>query len=216
MIAEEKMFRYREDLKYIVLDTETESLNLHLSRCWEIAWLVIENGKIVKEYQKFPFIHDLAVSKGAAQITRFNYNDWKAKSEDPKKVYELLASYLYNPEYLVVAQNGLFFDVYQIANFQRYLGEKIDYSYINRVYDTLALGRANLLGAKFPDSKGEITPWMYRFCGFFQKGLKASLGALCKQFDIVYDDTKVHEGLKDVFLTHEVFKKLYWQLEVWN
>jgi DNA polymerase III epsilon subunit-like protein len=117
---------------------------------------------------------------------------------------------------LIVGQNLLFFDVYQVANFQRYLGEKIDYSYINRVYDTLALGRANLLGVKFPDGGDEITPWMYRFCGFFQKGLKASLGALCKQFDIVYDDTKVHEGLKDVLLTDEVFKKLYWQLEVWN
>jgi len=217
MIAEEKMFRYRQetDLKYIVLDTETESLNNYLSRPWEISFIVVENKKIVGQYQKFPFIHDLNVSKGAAQATRFDYKIWESKSEDANKVNDLLLSYLYNPEYYIITQNGMFFDIYQLANFQKYLGKKLDLSIISRFYDTLALGRAHILGAKFPEKREDITAWMYRFCGYYQKGLKASLGALCKLFDIPYDPLTAHAGDYDILKTDEVFRRLYWSLEVW-
>ena len=56
---------------------------------------------------------------------------------------------------------------------------------------------------------------MYRCAGFYQKGLKANLGALCKRFDIHYDPMTAHAGDYDIIKTDEVFRKLYWNLEVW-
>lgn len=210
------LFRYRQnqDLKYIVIDTETESLNLHYSRPWEISWIVVDKDRIVEEYQCFPFIHDLNVSKGAAETTRFNYDQWKKKTKDPEKILKILESYLYDENYYVVGMNYLKFDAYQVANFQRYLGKKPDFSYITRVYDTLSLGRAMKLGMAFPAEREQVPYWMYQMAMFYQKGLRANLRTLCHDLGLSYDADKHHEGLWDVFKTKEIFKELYFKLEV--
>jgi len=42
------LLRFNKKQKYIVFDTETESLALALTRPWQLSWLVYEDGKIVK------------------------------------------------------------------------------------------------------------------------------------------------------------------------
>mgnify|MGYP001611259665 CR=1 FL=1 len=219
MPLDEELFRFRQDslvnpLKYITVDVESESVNLAYSRPWQLSFIVIENNQIKLEVNKYIKIHDLNISEGAKKVTRFNNKEYQEGAEDPKIVYDLLASYLYNPDYYVVGQNFIFFDLYQIKNLQKYLGEKEDFSYLNRVYDTLPLGRAYQLNIKFPTKKEEILPWQYRFSSYRQKGLKASLEALSKLFDINYDHNMAHSALYDVKLTKEVFKNLYFKLEV--
>lgn len=219
MVLDEELFRFRQDslvkpLKYLIVDVETESVNLAYSRPWQLSFIVIENNKIKLEVNKYIKIHDLNVSEGAKKVTRFNNKEYQEKAEDPKVVYDLLASYLYNPDYYIVGQNFIFFDLYQIKNLQKYLGEKEDFSYLNRVYDTLPLGRAYQLNVKFPTKKEDILPWQYRFSSYRQKGLKASLESLCKLFKIEYNSNLAHSASYDVCLTKEVFKKLYFSLEV--
>ncbi len=204
-----QLLRFKNNLKYIVLDVESESLNLASSRPWEISWLVVENNRVIFEYQKFPFIHDLNVSKGAAEVTGFNYETYKRRSEDANEVYTLLKRYLYDEEYLIVGLNLLFFDIYQIKNFQLYLREKPDYSYVKRIYDCLALGRAFKTTTRFPSEKSQILPFMYRMCGLRKKGLKANLAQLSKDFDIKeFSEDHHHEGLFDVKITNSIFQKL--------
>ncbi len=212
----ENLFRFREktDLKYIVWDVESESLSPFLSRPWEISWIVVENGQITERHQKFPFIHDLKVSDGAAKVTRFNYKDYKAKSEPAIDVYNLFAKYLYNPEYYAVGQNVLNFDTYQWATFCRYVGKPVDYSFVPRIYDTRSLGFAFNTQNTFPHAKGDITPWMYRMCSIKQKGIKASNKSMAAQFDIPYSEFDAHIGLKDCEISDGIFRALYRKMDI--
>lgn len=213
-------FRFREKnkenpLKYVVVDCETENVNAYFNRPWQISWIVVENGQIIEEYDKFPFIHDLNVSKGAVAVTNFNYSIYHSKAEDAKGVYELLKKYLYNKDYLIIGQNYLFFDLYVIRNFERYLNICGDYDYLSRIYDTLALGRALNMGLKFPQTKEDFLFWQYKLCGNRQKGLKASVESMSKQFNLPYSFELAHDGLWDVKQTDLIFRKLYNSLEVW-
>lgn len=202
------------NIKYILFDFETESLSLLKSRPWEIAWIVVENGKIVEEYQKFPFIHDLRVSKDAARVTGFDYKTYKSKSEPAIDVYNLFSKYLYDEDYYLVGQNILFFDAYQWKNFQEYCGKKVDYSFINRIIDTKCLGKAFQLNIEFPKNQKEITPWMYKMGAIKKKGLRASNEFLAKLFDIPYIDA--HIGINDAKISNEIFKKLAYKLHIFG
>ena len=219
MVLDEELFRFRQDsltkpLKYVVVDAETESVSLGFSRPWQLSFIVIENNQIKLEVNKYIKIHDLNISEGAKKVTRFNNKEYQEKAEDPKVVYDLLASYLYNPDYYVVGQNFIFFDLYQIRNLQRYLGEKEDFSYLNRVYDTLPLGRAYQLNIKFPTKKKKYYLGSIVFHLIDKKGLKASLEFLSKLFNIEYDSNLAHSANYDIFLTKEIFRNLYFKLEV--
>ena len=46
------LLRFKKDLKYIVFDFETEGLNLRYSRPWQLGFVVVEAGKITKEYNR--------------------------------------------------------------------------------------------------------------------------------------------------------------------
>lgn len=224
---QENLFRFRrtKNLRYISLDCETESLSLTHSRPWSISWIVVENNKIVKEFNKFPLIKDLKVSDGAAAVTGFDINEYKNKSIDPYLVYQELEPYLYSGEYFIIGQNILNFDILQLRNFFDYL-IKVEkrkdiinnYSYLNRVYDNLALGRALNLGIQFPLIKEEILSWQYKLCNYRQKGLKASLESLSKQFGLNYDTSSFghHSAIWDVKQTDLIFRELCNKLEVWG
>ncbi len=201
---------------YVVIDTETESLNLITSRPWQVSWLVVEGKRIVKTFDKFPWWEDLKISEGAAKVTRFNFDAYKKKAEPAKDIYELLGSYLFNEDYLVVGQNLIPFDSYQIKNWQLGIGKTRDFSYLNRTYDTLALARSYKKGFKPPQNltSVNILAWQYKMLSFYEKTLKCSLGVLCKDFSIDYDSTVAHDGLYDIFKTKEVFEKLIWGLEI--
>lgn len=214
MPQDKELFRFRDDLSYILFDTETEGLNLKYTRPFSIAFIVVENKKIIKEFDLFPFIKDLNVCPGAAKATRFNYEEYKKKSTDASECYNIIKEYLYNPKYYVVGQNLIFYDSYILRNFEDYLGIKGDFSYINRVYDTLALGRAFNLGLKFPTDKENFLSWSYKLCGYKKKGLKANNASMAKQFDIPYDESGAHGALYDVKLSNSIFIKLYNSLDV--
>lgn len=209
------LFRFRQDtdLKYIVIDTETESLNLRYSRPWQCAWLVVEKGKIIEEHNHFIYFKDLYVSEGAAKHTGFSEKKYKELAEDPIKVGKILENYLYN-DYYIIGQNYLFFDAYQIATWFRECGLNVNFDYIKKIYDILALGRAYKKNVKFPDKKEDIIYWQYQWINYRERGLKARLGDLCKTFDIDYSEELAHDGLYDSYRTDEVFRKLYWSMDI--
>lgn len=214
MPKELDLFRFRDDLKYIVIDTETESLNLHYSRPWQISWIVVENRKVVKEFDLFPLIKDLQVTAGAAQVTRFTMESYLRKATPAEEVNEQLNKYLYNPEYMVLMMNGLYFDIYQLNNFRRYLNLPTDYSYLNRLLELKAFGRAWKLGHPLYSSVEERLSWQYKICSIKQKGLRVSLEAMAKGLGLEYNADAAHDGLWDVKLTNMVFEKFYKTLDL--
>jgi DNA polymerase III epsilon subunit-like protein len=206
------LLRFNKKQKYIVFDTETESLALALARPWQLSWMVYENNKITKNEDHLLYWKDLNVSADAARITRFDYNNWKEKAKDPKEVLELFESYLYNPEYLIVGANLFGYDVYVINTLRRLLGLKSDFSYLDRVLDIQCIQKGIYMGLKtVPESR---TAWQYQMYHYVKKGVKTSVKHLAGLYDIPYDENRAHDAEYDNWLCIEIFKKQILTIEI--
>ena len=139
----DQLLRFDKKQKYLVLDTETEGLNLIKSRPYQISWIIAQGDNILEKNDRHIWWDDLHMSEDAARITKFNYNYYKSKAEDPEVVWADFSKELYNPEYKVVGQNLLGFDVYMINIWRKLMGLTSDYSYVDRIIDTLSLARAS-------------------------------------------------------------------------
>jgi len=209
---QDNLLRFKKDQKYLVFDTETESLNLVNSRPWQISWAIAQGDKILKHEDRFVYWDNLKMSDGAAKITRFDRAKWNSKAEDPKTVLEAFDKYLYNPEYLIIGANLFGFDIYQHNNARREIGLKTDYSYINRIIDVQALQKGIFLGLKtVPENR---TAWHYQMQNFRQRGLKTSVKHLCSVYDIDYDENKAHDAVYDNNLVFSIFRKQIYSIEV--
>ena len=208
----EDLLRFNFDQKYIILDTETEGLNLLNSRPWQISWITAKGKAIQSKNDRFAKWDDLNVSEEAAKITGFDRFKYDSVSEDPKNIVEDIFSYLRNPEYLIIGQNILNFDVYILNVLRKYCGLKPDYSYICRIIDTRALAMAIALGKKQIDKSDVLD--QYRFINHRDKKIKTSQAALLKQYGIDHDPSKLHDGMYDIEMTFKIFQKQIQELDI--
>lgn len=208
----EHLLRY-SDKTFICLDCETESLNLFYSRPWEIAWIVARKDEILEKFCYLIKWPDFKISEDAARITKFNEDEYQRNAKSPKEVYSILSKYLYDPKISIVGHNLLGFDVYQLASLQRAVGAKVDYSYVNRLYDSFALAKAIKLDGKLQKDEN-LLAFQYRYLNFVKKGLKTSLATLAKEYELVNEDGGFHRALYDVEVNYKIFRKMLWQIEI--
>ncbi len=208
-----QFLRYNNDYKSVIFDTETTGLNLFYTIPWQLSYLICKGPKIEKTVNKYLWWPNLKLSEDAARITRFNYLEYKEKAEDPKKVYEEFADYLYSTNYLNIGQNSLGYDIYILNTLRRLLGMKPDWSFLHRSYDTACLGKFLIYTAP-PQIQDNKLLWQFQLRNSWEKGKKASLSALGKYFDIEVDEENRHDALVDIKLTFEVFKKEIWKIEI--
>lgn len=212
------LLRYDREQEYITLDTETESLNTAYAKPFQVSFSVWSlNGQ--KEFHDyFVWWEDLKMSRGAATITRFNFDEYKSKARDPKEILEIVESYIHNPKYKIAAHNYLGYDQMIIGAWRRALGLKTDYSYIYqpfKVYDTVALSKAYKKGIK-PDisSSNNFLAHQFRLADYVEKGLRTSLSTMTKEFNIPTDVSRLHTADYDIELNAKIFEKLMWQIEI--
>lgn len=207
------LLRYNIDKEhFLVPDCETEALNLRFSRPWSVGYLICDGKNIISKNNRYLWYSDLKVSKDAARITNFNYQEYKEKAEDPKKVYEEFGDYLYNSQYIKVGHNFLGIEVPMFDSWRRAIGLKTDYSFINdRILDTHSIAKAIKKSIK---PTNPLIAWMYKLNSLVEKGLKTNLGLLAKENDIPVNESLQHDALYDVLLTWEIFKKQIWQIEL--
>lgn len=194
------------DQKYIVFDTETEGLNLHSSKPWQIAWIVCQGYKVIETHNRFLDFNDLEIPSIVQKLTGFSWDTYNKKKEDPETVLAEFEQYLYDPQYKVVGQNLLGFDVYMIAELQRMFGKKCDYSYLNRIYDTRALGKAHRENLNKP--KDNFLSWQYKIIHDRTLKSKVSQIQLLKFFDIDFEKEKLHDALYDIEMCYQIFCEL--------
>jgi DNA polymerase III epsilon subunit-like protein len=199
----DELLRFNFNQKYLVIDCETEGLNLINSRPWQVSWFTAKGKFIEKKNDRFLEWPNLKVSEGAARITGFDINKHKRVQEDPSKVLNDLWPIISNPEYIIIGQNLLGFDVYVLNTLRKKCGLESDYSYIPRVIDTRSLAMAIGTGHK-ELARGDIFS-QYRFLNHRDKKIKASQGALLKQYNIDHDPSRLHDGLYDIEMTFKIF-----------
>lgn len=208
----EELLRFQKNQKYLILDTETEGLNLVKSRPWQCAWILAEGRNVIDKQDRYIKWDEINVSEGAAKITGFSYDEYERRAENPAKVWKDLAKYLFDPEYIIIGQNILGFDVYMLNVWLKGMNQKSDYSYLPRVIDTKSLSTAifkNIL----PD-KNNFLSWQYKLLNHKEKGLKTSQARMLKHYNIPHDPKKLHDALYDIEMTFQIFLKQIYDIEV--
>jgi DNA polymerase III alpha subunit (gram-positive type) len=206
------LLRFNRDQKYLCLDCETESLNLVNSKSWQISWNICQADNVLESYDYYLKWDDLRVSEGAAKVTGFSYDIYNKKAIDPKIVWEKFSKYLYDPQYTIIGQNILGFDVYMINIWRKLMGLKSDYSFIDRIIDTRCLAMA--IAKQIPVQKDNLISWQYRLLNHRDKKVKASQLALLKKYEIVFDEKRLHDSEYDILMTYKIFRKQLFEIEL--
>jgi len=192
--------------KYLVFDTETEGLNLFSSKTWQLSWIVCQGNKILETHDEFIVHKELNIPEIVKKLTGFNWDTYNRKAKPLDEVWSKFEKYIFDPQYIVVGQNLLGFDVYMLAILQRLLGQEPDYSYLPRIYDTRALGKAYREELDKPN--GEFLSWQYKIINDRSLKAKVSQNQLLKFFDIEFDQDKLHDALYDIQMCYQIFLKL--------
>lgn len=208
----DQLLRFDKKQKYLVLDTETEGLNLIKSRPYQVSWIIAQGDDILEKNDRYIWWDDLQMSEGAARVTKFDYRYYKSKAEDPEVVWADFSKELYNSDYKIVGQNLLGFDVYMINVWRRLMGLGSDHSYVDRIIDTLSLARAIAKEDK-PDFDNFIC-WQYGWNNFFQRGLRTGQATLLKKYNIPHDKDRLHNALYDIEMNFKVFRKQLFEIEL--
>jgi DNA polymerase III epsilon subunit-like protein len=93
-----------------------------------------------------------------------------------------------------------------LAILQRLLGQEPDYSYLPRIYDTRALGKAYREELDKPNK--DFLSWQYKIINDRSLKAKVSQNQLLKFFDIEFDQDKLHNALYDIQMCYQIFLKL--------
>lgn len=210
----EELLRFKNKQKYMVFDFETCNLNLcnKNNKPWQLGFILCEGEKVIKEFDFLIKWDDLHVSADAAKITGFNRKKYEQESIEPEKVLDFMEQYLYDPNYIKVGHNLLGFDVYIHSIFRKALGKKPDYSYLKNLVDTLCIAKA--IKKDIKPSKEKFLSWQFKLTSFREKGMKASITALCKSYGIDFDQSKLHDAIYDVKMNYEIFRRQIWELEL--
>jgi DNA polymerase III epsilon subunit-like protein len=206
------LLRFDKQQKYVTWDFETEGLNLVHSKPWQIAWTVSQGEKTLEKFDIYIKWSDLKVSDGAAKVTGFSYEHYQRKAIDPIEAFNLFGKYLYDPQYKLIGQNILGFDVYMLNIWRKLIGLKSDYSFVDRIIDTRCLAMA--IAKQIPVQKDDLISWQYRLLNHRDKKVKASQLALLKKYEIPFDEKRLHDAIYDCEMTYKIFKKQLFEIEL--
>jgi len=209
------LLRFKKNQKYMFFDFETCGLNLGSLRNkpWQLAFIIIENDKIIKQCDYWLKWDGLRVSEGAAKVTGWTQKKYDKKAVDPVDPINHFEKYLYDPSYLKVGHNILGFDVYMHGICRRLLGKKPDYAYLPQLIDTLSLSRA-INNDIIYNEDDDFTQWQYKILSLYRPKGKNKLIDLCKKYEINFDIKKLHDALYDIERNYDVFKKMVWDIEL--
>lgn len=196
----------------LLFDKETQRLNLmDDNRPFQCSWIITDKNGILKKrnyYIKWP---NFKMGKQAAIITKFQQS-WVDNGHDPEDILEEFQNDLFNEDYDIAGQNLLSFDSFVHQLWRREFGQKPNYSYLKRLYDTSYLYKAFKLGLK-PD-RSNIWAWQYRVMSIHAKGVKTNLATMSKELDINVDENRLHEASYDLEINDACFRKLIWMIEI--
>tara|TARA_Y100001938_G_C8101556_1_gene442164 strand:+ start:364 stop:1005 length:642 start_codon:yes stop_codon:yes gene_type:complete len=211
----EDLLRFKKKQKYLVFDFETCNLNLESldNKPWQLGFITCQGTTILDKKDFYISWGDLNISKDAARITGFSKSKYNKGKKDASLVLKEFEKYLYDSNYLILGHNVLGFDVYIHNIYRRLLKKNADYSYVNRIIDTNCIARSIKNNIPFP-SGSKLIDWQYKLLHHRTRGVKTNLKQLCKDYDIEFDESKLHEALYDVEKTFEVYKKMLWQVEI--
>jgi len=209
------MLRFNKDQKYICFDFETCHLNLldTSNKPWQLSYIIAKGNQIQKEVDNYIFWPNLKLSEGAKEVTHFDERKYHSLASDPKDILSAFEDYLYDPDYLIIGQNLLGFDVYIHNIYRKLLNKPSDFSFTKRIIDTNCIAKAIKKNHKI-NRDSDFIYWQYKLNDYREKGLKTSIKAQLKEYKIDFDESMLHNSLYDVQMNFRIFQKQIWQIDI--
>ena len=210
----EHLLRFRKDKKLVFIDCET--YNLCLSFCHNVAWqisMISTDGTYKKDERDFYIKWDtpFKISDDAKRITRYNESFVNKNGKEPKDVFPIIKKWLDGADY-IVGHNIIGFDIYLIKEMYKMFGE--DYKHlVPKLIDTNCIARGVKMEIPYKPEE-DFTEYQYRIVNTRRKGVRSSLTALGKEFNIDHDYDKLHNAIVDLELNLKVWNKLKYALEL--
>ena len=211
---DEHLLRFDKDKTYVFIDCET--LNLCLNSChnlpWQIAMIKVKGDKVVADKDIYiKWDTNLKISAEAARITRYSQKTVDKLGISPEEAFPTIEDWLDEADF-IVGHNILGFDVYLIKDYYKLMGKSASHLY-PKIVDTNSIARGIKMG--LPYKQGDsLAEYQYIASNKKQKGIKTSMVALGKEFDIGHDYARLHNALVDLGLNIKIWNKLKWQIDL--
>lgn len=209
--------------KFLFIDFETFNVCLSdkFNLPWQVATILIErvegeNGKLEnKELSRSDFYlkwdTDLKISKEAKNITGYSETRFKERCVPEEEVFESIYQLVENCDY-IIGHNVLGFDIYLLRNWYKKHGKNYD-GLPYKVLDTFAMAKSVGLNYGYKSAECDLLEFQLKMINIRKKGLRTSLGALGKSYDIKHDKSKLHDALADLELNVKVWEELKYQID---
>lgn len=198
------MLKY--DQKYITMDYECNALNLFYTKPWQLSWVEHHGTKLIEEVDLYIDIPNLNLSPFIKKLTGFNQKKYDDEKQPPKVIHDKLMEKLLDPSYKIIGQNLLGYDIYITAILQRICGVKPDYSYVERILDTMPLAKAYKHEIEKPQK--DLIGWQFKILNDRSLKKRVNQKQLLTDFGIDFDEKLLHNSLYDVKMCKQVFDKL--------
>lgn len=212
----EELLRYDRKQEYVFFDCETCNLNLASPKNvpWQWGWVRANLNGVIEERSVFVKWPEINVSKDAARITGFYLPRVLEEGIEPEEALDELEKVIYDPNVILVAHNALNFDVYLHQIHRTNLGRPVDYSYFNRLIDSIAIAKAIKHKLTPPKNPLDFLAFQYKMSGYWVKEVKTSIKALCSEYEVPYEEGRAHDAVYDCHLLYQLWKKMICQIEL--
>lgn len=213
------LLRYNKEQVYLLYDEETTGLNLLYTKPWQISYCLFTIDKIISTHNYYIWWENLQMSEQAATITHFDYNHYKFHAKPLEAILPLFERYYLDNSIIKVGHNIIPYDsnIWSVA--RKSLNLKPTFEPNLHSIDTLALARAYRLGIKphkfnLNGDNYDFLAWQYRMISWHTKKMKTSLNSLAKEFDILTDESRLHDASYDILINRQIFLQFLWKMEI--
>jgi DNA polymerase III epsilon subunit-like protein len=209
-----KLLRFEKDKTIVFIDCETFNLCLNFSHNlpWQISMLKVQ-GDHIQSSKDFYIKWDthLKIGKEAARITRYSDKKMERLGVAPEEAYPTIKDWLDNADY-IIGHHILGFDIYLIKGLYEYMGD--DYiPLVEKMIDTNCIARGIKSGMDYAP-EDDFLEYQYKMVNKRIKGVRTSLTALGKEYELEHDYDKLHNALVDLELNLKLWNKLKWQIDL--
>lgn len=153
----------------------------------------------------------LKIGKEAARITRYSDKKMERLGVAPEEAYPTIKDWLDNADY-IIGHHILGFDIYLIKGLYEYMGD--DYiPLVEKMIDTNCIARGIKSGMDYAP-EDDFLEYQYKMVNKRIKGVRTSLTALGKEYELEHDYDKLHNALVDLELNLKLWNKLKWQIDL--
>ena len=210
------LLRFNKKARYCFVDVETFNLclNMEYNRPWQYGIVELVGEEVVNREEilvKWPESDTVKCSDDAARINHYNEYTVSTKGISPIEAWRILDEMFKKADY-IVGHNILGFDTYLIRDHYNQCVK--DWHFIMpKILDTRALILGIKTGYKYKQGD-DLLRYQYQLINTPHKGVKTSLSALLKEYEIDFDPERLHDAVYDIEKNAELWNKMKYEIEI--